>query len=863
MAETLSGFEHAELEKREWLESPAAVSEREASQEAYAGIPASQAEQLLSTQFVAQLQGLSAEPARFLSEATIDHTVGETSAVVTSKGHKQLLEGTQPVRTVDAEGNLAKVDLSLEETSNGYEPANPLVEVAIPNSAGEGVDVGNEGLQITQAGAEEGGAARSFGEAEVFYPEVRPDTDLLVAPISTGVELFDQLRSVNSPETLRFHVQFPSGASLQANGEAAEVVAVDGSKLAEIPRPSATDAQGQNVPVEMQVEGDSLVLSIAHGQAEYAYPILVDPIVQEAYWHNWNGGENLQLLEDGAWHWNTSEGPSSSYVYGSTTCIYKCWGSHRGLYMSTPSGSLPANKWGQWSYSTPNPSTYLSQAWVSPFWRENHVNCPDSKYGQPYDYVGMWLENSWNGGAPLYNESTKYNDEGFANLEYWGYALIIGMGTSSGVSIPCWRDIMAGGTAIWLEDLDRPNLTTSSSGQWLDTSPIRLNVSASDEGLGVQRFKATATNASGGTEEWWTLKGCTGLYESPCPHTWNLGEASQPQLSYSPGSLPQGIDKLSVTAYDALEKPSWYTNEMTLRVDHTPPTIALSGTLTEQEKLGTELPNYTIRAEAKDGNPESENPAESRSGVKSLTFEENNVAVTPTYTPSCAGKTNCGGFKELQVPAHEMSPGPHTLVIKATDALGHVAVSEVKFTVSPDKTAPTLTASGMPGTFTPTYSLSFGGTGSGPGNLAAPNATATDSAGNVWVADTGHNRVQEFNSKGEFVQQFGAAGTGNGQFTSMRDLAINQSTGNVYVAAANRVQEFNSKGEYLRQWGAEGTGNGQFEALAGVAIDPEGHVWTVESGVSGSRQTACCRSSPPKAPTSPSSNSPKAPKTAS
>ncbi len=117
---------------------------------------------------------------------------------------------------------------------------------------------------------------------------------------------------------------------------------------------------------------------------------------------------------------------------------------------------------------------------------------------------------------------------------------------------------------------------------------------------------------------------------------------------------------------------------------------------------------------------------------------------------------------------------------------------------------------------------------SGAGQLSGPNALATDSEGNVWVADAGHNRVQEFNSKGEFKLQFGATGTGNGQFTSMHGIAVS-STGNVYVAAASRIQEFNAKGEYLRQWGKTGTENGQFEGLRGVAIDPEGHVWTLET----------------------------------
>ncbi|HWC48915.1 MAG TPA: RHS repeat-associated core domain-containing protein [Solirubrobacterales bacterium] len=129
----------------------------------------------------------------------------------------------------------------------------------------------------------------------------------------------------------------------------------------------------------------------------------------------------------------------------------------------------------------------------------------------------------------------------------------------------------------------------------------------------------------------------------------------------------------------------------------------------------------------------------------------------------------------------------------------------------------------------PAFLRQFGGTGSGPGNLSAPLDTATDSEGNVWVADSGHNRVQEFNSKGEFVSQFGATGTGTGQFTQMHALTFD-AKGNLWVAAANRVQEFNAKGEYIRQFGTLGGGNGQFsEGLSGLAVDPEGHIWTLES----------------------------------
>lgn len=661
MVETLAQFETDEAEEREALESQASLREREASQTQYGEAVPSEAEQLLSASFGSQLQALNAEPARFFSAARLIRPLGQGGALLESEGRKELIEGTAPVLVPGSEGAPSKINLTLEETGGGYEPTNPLVPLSIPTTASEAVEVGEEGLAVTQADANES-AARPFGQMNVFYPEVAADTDLLISPTATGVEFFDQLRSEDSPETLRFHVQMPEGAELRSDGTGAEVVAGDGSRLAEVPPPNAVDAQGIQVPVRMTTEGDSLVIDLEESEEEFAYPILVDPIIQEWYFQNWNEGQNLQALENGAWHWNTSEGAQSSYVYGSTSCIYTCWGSHRGLYMDTPNGYLPANRWGQWSYSAPNSETYLENAWVSPFWRDNHVNCSQSQYGQPYDYDGMLLnETTWN--RILYNQA---NDQGWSDIESWGRAFIIGMGTSNGITIPCWRDVMAGGARIWLEDWSRPDLTTSSSGQWMDQSPLRLNVSASDSGLGVQKFQATATNATGGTEEWWTASSCTGLYEAPCPHTWNLAEGSQPQLSYSPAKLPNGIDTLRVTAYDAVQKPSFTTNEMTVRVDHTAPTITLSGSLTEQAKLGSELPHYKVLAVAEDGNPKSENPAEARSGVVKLEFEMDGQRVVEPFTPKCAGQANCGAEEELEVPALEIPTGSHTLVVRAT-----------------------------------------------------------------------------------------------------------------------------------------------------------------------------------------------------
>nr|NIT36459.1 6-bladed beta-propeller [candidate division Zixibacteria bacterium] len=50
------------------------------------------------------------------------------------------------------------------------------------------------------------------------------------------------------------------------------------------------------------------------------------------------------------------------------------------------------------------------------------------------------------------------------------------------------------------------------------------------------------------------------------------------------------------------------------------------------------------------------------------------------------------------------------------------------------------------------------------------------------------------------------------------------SNGNIYVVDSNnhRIQYFTSSGSFLGKWGSEGTGNGQFSYPRGIAVTPDG-----------------------------------------
>jgi sugar lactone lactonase YvrE len=140
---------------------------------------------------------------------------------------------------------------------------------------------------------------------------------------------------------------------------------------------------------------------------------------------------------------------------------------------------------------------------------------------------------------------------------------------------------------------------------------------------------------------------------------------------------------------------------------------------------------------------------------------------------------------------------------------------------------------------TGTWLQSIGSKGVGDGQFKAPEFLALDSSGNLWIADTGNNRVEELNDSGTYVSQIGcstgacAASSENGQFSKPTGIAVD-ATGNFWVGdcSNNRVQELGRDGAWLQTIGglAAGSGNSQFSCPEGLAFDALGNLWVVDSG---------------------------------
>src|SRR4029450_7064386 len=87
----------------------------------------------------------------------------------------------------------------------------------------------------------------------------------------------------------------------------------------------------------------------------------------------------------------------------------------------------------------------------------------------------------------------------------------------------------------------------------------------------------------------------------------------------------------------------------------------------------------------------------------------------------------------------------------------------------------------------------WGTAGSGDGQCSAPAGVTVDGSGNVYVADTDNNRIQNFTNTGSFLTKGGTDGGGGGALSGPAGVAVDGS-GNVYVADTfnHRIQKFTS-----------------------------------------------------------------------
>jgi len=118
----------------------------------------------------------------------------------------------------------------------------------------------------------------------------------------------------------------------------------------------------------------------------------------------------------------------------------------------------------------------------------------------------------------------------------------------------------------------------------------------------------------------------------------------------------------------------------------------------------------------------------------------------------------------------------------------------------------------------------WGTRGSGDGQFSSPRGIAVGSRG-IYVADQFNHRIQKFDYSGSFVWKRGQEGSGDGEFEQPLSIASDNSD-NVYIFdwGSNGIQKFSTNGAYL-SWGV----TGQFGTVYGIAVDNSGNIYITDS----------------------------------
>jgi hypothetical protein len=660
-------------------------------------------------------------PSGIYGDLQVEHFHSDHVAVVDDADpHNGLLQSLLPLRDEDGGGGKEVVDLDLVPAGDGdLEPSNPLVQLTIPSELGDGIALPESSIHLTLEGAPAERVPSVIDGGAAFFPNVAQDSDFTVVPTPTGVETFSHLRTPDAPLSQTYDLTLPAGAVLEERPDGGAKVTRDGAIMAVVQAPTAIDAAGASVPVSLAVNGDSLTVTSAPGP-DSAYPILVDPVVETYYW-------SLNNHTDGIGDWTkASNSPlfeARDYGYG---------GAEKGLNIYSYAGTVQAGAQANWNYHVPRyysdqanyggrPSSFITKMSLSSmnFWIESgSAPYPDS----PFVVAGLWDEaNNWfvqkavrtGSENSFFNAKTDLaNPSENVGVKEGGIALHAGSDTQSRP-----RHLWVGQASVEVSDKDYPGfIYAQGPAKWVNgsnasggvTEPIDFE--ASDLGLGVYAILAKTPKAGGGTNQWEQTAGCPGNARTPCPRVWKGGF-----WNFNPKLMPQGENVVELIAKD----PVWHFSDqqglqklVKVKVDRTEPSLALSGSLTEQTTVGNWQQSYLLKMDLADGTSTAPQSGAAKVAVKvdgAVVYESN---------PGCATK-NCAFSREWTLDADDFSYGLHLVEVIATDAVGMQKVSSFYVTTHGDQTDPsvalsgTMTQQGTLGTTRPSYKLKVAATDPG------------------------------------------------------------------------------------------------------------------------------------------------------
>ncbi len=130
------------------------------------------------------------------------------------------------------------------------------------------------------------------------------------------------------------------------------------------------------------------------------------------------------------------------------------------------------------------------------------------------------------------------------------------------------------------------------------------------------------------------------------------------------------------------------------------------------------------------------------------------------------------------------------------------------------------------------FLFAFGGSGAKKGRMNGPVGIGIGQGqgqnNNVYIADTGNQRVQVFTAKGKYLANIPIKSAGKP--VRPVDVAVDAAAGEIYVTGNNnhKVMVFAENGKLKREWGGNGLNAGQFRYPATLTLMPDGRLAVVD-----------------------------------
>lgn len=743
-----------EAARKQELVTPAARERREDSQTAFEDVSRSEATELAQQTFP-DLLAAPVDDLGLPGGVHLDKFLSPDVARLTnSLGKHSLLIGSDPLAVPDADGHLEAIDLSLSSEQGKLVPDNPAADVALPDSAGDALQLPDQNINISADAAAD--VAGEVQDDRVFYPEVSVDTDYITMARADGAQVMWQLRSAQATESPSLHLDLPAGAHARltsmltgapsASDPSVEIVKDDGAVVSIIQAPVVKDADGTSVPAAYRLDGDTLIVDVAHRDKDLHYPILVDPEVHEVW-----GGSDWDNFGKGTCNCNAA-GLWGMTVNGSGFAPYNSTWLGRGLFIASVPGFYYAGQWAELTWGTP-PYVNIMSAWFDGLY---HVTQGD------HLVAGTWGQGGWTSLVNIVGDTNYSQYTAIPNVPWENAQAVLGVWEDQTVQHPIWGWAGVRGVNIRVGDTRPPDVVQLDSLRvngvtqpalqggktpWLNSaSTVTARVYAHDLGLGLQHVGLmTSDNNWFGSGTLHT--GCSGNRSGPCP-PWSYADVTVPAATGSYSVRTVGID---ITDNPTFGPP------FTIRRDGQQPLIVFGGEVWDHLTDGTLGYNPTLNVQVTDGNPASTNDHQSGYSRFSVNVDGN---IVYTYNnPNTGDCTDCAVSQNVTLPI--TTPGAHTVLVYAVDKAGNAAQTSAY--------------TAMIGNY-PT-SVQYGGSNYRVDTPAEINSVVTllqaasdDDANQIWVGLTPDDALVVYSALAEDPAPQACAGTGTGPFACTGEI---------------------------------------------------------------------------------------------